>query len=71
MTSPSSAVTRGSHRPGRWLSLVDGVVAWCSRQQWCCQNGEGLSSSNAAHGDKLAIDVGCRARHGLQVEGDA
>jgi hypothetical protein len=31
----------------------------------------GRSASNAARGDKVATTVGCRARHGLQVEGDA
>jgi hypothetical protein len=30
----------------------------------------GWSASNAARGDKVATAAGCRARHGLQVEGD-
>jgi hypothetical protein len=51
----------------RWM----GMAARCSEQQCCCRNGEGLSASNAAHGDKLVIVVGCRVRCGLQVDGDA
>jgi hypothetical protein len=31
----------------------------------------GRSASNAAREDKVATAVGCHARHGLQVEGDA
>jgi hypothetical protein len=45
-----------------------GAVLWTAAalSEW-----RGRSASNAARGDKVATAAGCRARHGLQVEGDA
>jgi hypothetical protein len=52
-----------------------GMAAWgCGTVLWTAvvlSEWRGRSASNAARADKVATAVGCRARQGLQVEGDA
>jgi hypothetical protein len=60
----------GAARPRRM-----GMVAWgCGavlRTAAALSKWRGRSASNVACRDKVATAAGCRARHGLQVEGDA